>query len=76
MKQKTFKPGFEFIFSLCILAVLGLPPLVFAQAPKDVQITINNGDTVINGKNIKDLSPELRYSLKIVRVHYYEVLKR
>jgi len=56
MKKHTFKPGFEFIFSLCILAVLGLPPLVFAQTTKDLQITINNGDTTINGKNIKDLS--------------------
>jgi len=56
MKKPTFKPGFEFIFSLCILAVLGLPPLVFAQTTKDLQITINNGDTTINGKNIKDLS--------------------
>lgn len=56
MKKRTFKPGFEFIFSLSILAVLGLPPLVFAQTTKDLQITINNGDTTINGKNIKDLS--------------------
>jgi hypothetical protein len=56
MKKPPFKPGFEFIFSLCILAILGLPPLVFAQTTKDLQITINNSDTTINGKNIKDLS--------------------
>ena len=56
MKKSAFKPGFEFIFSLCIMAVLGLPPLVFGQATKDLQITINNGDTTINGKNIRDLS--------------------
>jgi hypothetical protein len=56
MKKLTFKPGFEFIFTLSILAILGLPPLVFAQTTKDLQITINNGDTTINGKNIKDLS--------------------
>ena len=56
MKKPPFKPGFEFIFSLSILAVLGLPPLVFAQTTKDLQITINNGDTTVNGKNIKDLS--------------------
>ena len=56
MKKRVFKPGFEFIFSLCMFTVLGLPPLVFAQTIKDMQITINNGDTVINGKNIKDLS--------------------
>jgi len=56
MKKHLFKPGFEFIFSLCLLAILGLPPLVFGQATKDLQITINNGDTTINGKNIKTLS--------------------
>ena len=57
MKKPLFKPGFEFIFTLSILAVLGLPPLVSAQAQtKDLQININNGDTTINGKNIKDLT--------------------
>ena len=56
MKKHPFKPGFEFIFSLSILAVLGLPPLVFAQTSKDLQITITNGDTTVNGKNIRDLS--------------------
>jgi len=60
MKRLIIKPGFEFIFSLCILAVLGLPPLVSAQNTKDEQITIVNGDTTINGKNIKDLSPKER----------------
>jgi len=56
MKKLIIKPGFEFIFTLSILAVLGLPPLVFAQNSKDMQININNGDTTINGRNIKDLS--------------------
>lgn len=61
MKRRTFKPGFEFIFSLSILAVLGLPPLVFAQTQtKDLQINITNGDTTINGKNIKELSASER----------------
>jgi len=60
MKRQIIKPGFEFIFSLCILAVLGLPPLVSAQNTKDEQITITNGDTTINGRNIKDLSPKER----------------
>lgn len=61
MKKRTFKPGFEFIFSLSILAVLGLPPLVSAQAQtKDLQININNGDTTINGKNINKLSAKAR----------------
>jgi len=61
MEKRIFKPGFEFIFSLSIMAVLGLPPLVSAQAQtKDLQININNGDTTINGKNIKDLTAAQR----------------
>jgi len=57
MKKRSFKPGYEFIFSLCILAILGLPPLVSAQSStKDMDITIVNGDTTVNGKNIKSLS--------------------
>ncbi|MFI5157317.1 MAG: T9SS type A sorting domain-containing protein [Sphingobacteriales bacterium] len=56
MKKRSFKPGYEFIFSLCIAAILGLPPLVSAQSTKDMDITIVNGDTTVNGKNIKDLS--------------------
>jgi hypothetical protein len=55
MKKRSFKPGYEFIFTLCVLAILGLPPLVFAQSTKDMDITIVNGDTTVNGKNIKDL---------------------
>jgi hypothetical protein len=57
MKKLCVKPGFEFIFALSIIAIIGLPPLVFAQNTKDIEIKINDGDTVVNGKNIKDLSP-------------------
>jgi len=57
MKKLSIKPGFEFIFALSIIAIIGLPPLVFAQNTKDIEIKITNGDTVVNGKNIKDLSP-------------------
>ena len=61
MKKRSFKPGYEFIFTLCILAILGLPPLVSAQSSnKDMDITIVNGDTTVNGKNIKDLSGKER----------------
>ncbi|MHB8206104.1 T9SS type A sorting domain-containing protein [Mucilaginibacter sp.] len=61
MKKRSFKPGYEFIFSLCILAILGLPPLVSAQSStKDMDITIANGDTTVNGKNIKNLSAKER----------------
>jgi hypothetical protein len=60
MKKQSFKPGYEFIFSLSILAILGLPPLVSAQSTKDMDINIVNGDTTVNGKNIKNLSPKDR----------------
>lgn len=56
MKAYLKKPGFEFIFSLSLIAIIGLPPLVFAQGTKDVEIRITNGDTIVNGKNIRELS--------------------
>jgi len=56
MKQRFIKPGFELVFALSIIAIMGLPPLVFGQS-RNVEINITNGDTVVNGKNIKDLSP-------------------
>jgi hypothetical protein len=56
MKPHWMKPGFEFIFSLSLIVIMGLPPLVFAQNTKEMEIKITNGDTVVNGKNIKDLS--------------------
>ena len=58
MKKLLVKPGFEFIFSISFIAILCLPPVLLAQnkVKKDVDIRIQNGDTIINGKNIKDLS--------------------
>lgn len=44
---------------------MGLPLLVFSQGTKNMEIKITNGDTVINGKNIKELSPvERQQALK------------
>jgi hypothetical protein len=60
MKKSLIKPSFEFIFALSLIAILGLPPLLMAQNQKDVEITIQNGDTTINGKNIKELSAKDR----------------
>lgn len=62
MKTPLLKPGFEFIFSLSLIAILALPPMLMAQNQKDEDIRIENGDTTINGKNIKDLSPQERES--------------
>jgi len=60
MKTSFFKPGFEFIFALSLMAILGLPPMLMAQNQKDIEIKIENGDTTINGTNIKTLSPKDR----------------
>jgi hypothetical protein len=62
MKNLLKKPGFEFIFSMALVAILALPPVLIAQSKtqKDMEIRIENGDTIINGKNIKSLSAEDR----------------
>jgi len=64
MKNLLKKPGFEFIFSMALVAILALPPVLIAQnkAQKDMEIRIENGDTTVNGKNIKSLSAEDRQS--------------
>jgi hypothetical protein len=56
MKTHFFKPGFELIFSVSLIAILGLPPMLMAQNQKDLDIKISNGDTTVNGKNIRGLS--------------------
>jgi len=60
MKKLYFKHGFETIFSLSLMVILVLPAIVFAQNQKDMEITIQNGDTTINGQKLKDLSPDDR----------------
>jgi hypothetical protein len=60
MKKFFLKPGFEFIFALSLIAILGLPPMLMAQSQKDIDIQIVNGDTTVNGKNIKQLSADER----------------
>ena len=57
MKKILSHPGFEFIFAFGLIIILGVPPVLMAQTKKDLEIKIVNGDTTINGKNIKDLSP-------------------
>lgn len=60
MKTNWMRPGFELMFAVSIILIMTLPLLVFAQGTKNMDITIINGDTTINGKNIKDLSPDDR----------------
>ena len=55
MKKLIHKPGFESIFAISMIVILGLPPLLLAQNTKEMTIKIENGDTIVNGKNIKDL---------------------
>lgn len=56
MKKNLLQPGFELIFSAGVVLCLILPPVVMAQNHKEFKVTINNGDTTINGKNIKDMN--------------------
>ncbi len=73
MKTHFTKLGFELIFSLSLILIMVLPPMVFAQKNvKDLEIKIANGDTIINGKNIKDLSfDERKQALKDMKnIHY------
>lgn len=58
MRTLFKKPGFEFIFAFVLVLILGLPPILLAQikTQKDVDILIENGDTTINGKNLRDLT--------------------
>ncbi len=60
MKTHFLKPGFELIFSISLIAILALPPMLMAQNQKEREIKIKNGDTTINGKNIKELSAQER----------------
>ncbi|MFA6085744.1 T9SS type A sorting domain-containing protein [Mucilaginibacter sp.] len=60
MKKLLLKPSLEVVFSISLMAILGLPPLVMAQTQKDFEIKIVNGDTTVNGKNIKKLNEQER----------------
>ncbi|MBW4888219.1 T9SS type A sorting domain-containing protein [Mucilaginibacter sp. HMF5004] len=53
--KKLINPGFEFAFALGLIAIFALPPIVMAQEHKELNVTITNSDTTINGKNIKEL---------------------
>ncbi|NCD69646.1 hypothetical protein [Mucilaginibacter agri] len=57
IRNLSTKPGFEFIFSVGIAAIFILPAAVMAQSNRNIEVNINNGDTIVNGRNIKSLSP-------------------
>ncbi|MEO6852296.1 MAG: hypothetical protein ABI203_04625 [Mucilaginibacter sp.] len=56
MKKVFTKPGFEFMFSISLFVIFALPLLVFAKATKSVEIKITNGDSIMEGKKIKEFS--------------------
>lgn len=56
MKKKISSPILELSFAAGIMVILALPLLVNAQDRKEFKVNINNSDTIVNGKNIKDLS--------------------
>ncbi|MCJ8210522.1 T9SS type A sorting domain-containing protein [Mucilaginibacter sp. RS28] len=59
-RKFTGAAGFELLFALGVAAIFILPSIVMAQGTRNLDIRISNGDTVINGKNIKELDPQQR----------------
>ena len=55
MEQRFNKPGFELIFGISIILIFTLPALIFGQNNRPIEIRINNGDTIINGKKLQQL---------------------
>lgn len=60
VKKITTMPGFELLFAVSIAAIFILPSTVLAQDTRNLEISIMNGDTVINGINIKDMNSRER----------------
>lgn len=56
MKKKILSPILELSFAAGIMVILTLPLLVNAQDHKEFKVNITNSDTIVNGKNIKELS--------------------
>lgn len=55
-RKITPRTGFELLFACGIAAIMILPTVVMAQDNKNLEITIHNGDTIINGQNIKNMN--------------------
>ncbi|OCX50996.1 hypothetical protein BEL04_19955 [Mucilaginibacter sp. PPCGB 2223] len=56
MKKNNIPPILELTFAAGVMIILSLPLFVKAQDHKEFSVSINNKDTIVNGKNIKDLS--------------------
>ncbi|QJD96491.1 T9SS type A sorting domain-containing protein [Mucilaginibacter robiniae] len=55
MKNLTRKLSLELLFSVSIIAIIIIPQILMAQDHKNMEISIHGQDTLINGKNLKDL---------------------
>jgi len=60
MKTTRLSPSLELAFAFGVMVILTLPVLVNAQDNKEFKVNINNADTTVNGKNIKELSASER----------------
>jgi len=60
MKKNRVSPIFEIAFAAGIMIILSLPLFVKAQDHKEFRVNISNSDTIVNGKNIKELSANER----------------
>jgi len=60
MKKNRVSPIFEIAIAAGIMIILSLPLFVKAQDHKEFRVNISNRDTIVNGKNIKELSANER----------------
>jgi hypothetical protein len=68
MEQRFNKPGFELIFGLSIILIFTLPVLIFGQNNRTIAFRIKNGDPIINGKKLRQLSePDRTRALKKIK---------
>ena len=66
MKASFFKPNLEFIFSVSLIALLGLPPLVMAKANKIAEQT----SVEINAANLKKDEQLLKQTSEAIRAGF------
>lgn len=84
MKTSFFKPNLEFIFSVSLIALLGLPPLVMAKANKNAGlrwIVISPSDLKKDQQMLKQTSEAIRAGFAkgdidaIMSYHHPDVIK-
>lgn len=82
--KKFIKPGFEFIFSVALIAILGLPPLVLAKANANAGLesgTLSQSDLKKDQQMLKQTSEAIRDGFAkgdieaIMSYHHPDVIK-